>query len=540
MAKYSKDKYKQYIAKGQMEQLIEELLQDLSQYPKTSSLQKTYDALILLSGQWKGIQQGLDLNIADPKASKIEKNRIRQSLLHLINNLPNHYFAFLNGDKKATPKASPDLRQQVEAVHQSSNFEYDLFLSFSSEDLAEAKRVSEELRGYGLSVFLSDEALKADTGKSFFEKIDYALHHSQHFVLLSSPRAMASEWVKIEYETFLTEYYIKSKRKRRLIILKSKAFDLETVPRLLRSLQFANEVRDILATFVKDKVFQDRQKKREEQVLEEKRKQEATRQLRLLEEQRQAELKALQQKALEEKRRREAAKQKQANLSPILVDLEKNMLDIPAGTFMMGCTSEQGDDCYGDEKPAHQVTLSSYKINRYQVTQEEWRAVMDNNPSHFKGCDKCPVEKVSWNDIQDFLKKLNQLTGKNYRLPTEAEWEYAARGGENYKYAGSNTIGKVAWYDDNSESKTHPVGKKQANGYGLYDMSGNVWEWCQDWYGAYSSKAQSNPKGADSGSGRVLRGGGWSFSARLCRVADRADFNPGSRFNNSGFRLAHR
>jgi formylglycine-generating enzyme required for sulfatase activity len=177
------------------------------------------------------------------------------------------------------------------------------------------------------------------------------------------------------------------------------------------------------------------------------------------------------------------------------------------------------------------------------VTQALWRAVMNNNPSNFENCDQCPVEQVSWNDIQNFLQKLNALDpGKNYRLPTEAEWEYAARGGppskQNFVYAGSDKIDEVAWYGDNSDNKTHPVGQKKANALGLFDMSGNVWEWCNDWYGAYSAENQRNQKGPDSGSYRVFRGGGWYGSASNCRVAYRRAFAPEIRGSDVGFRLA--
>ena len=166
---------------------------------------------------------------------------------------------------------------------------------------------------------------------------------------------------------------------------------------------------------------------------------------------------------------------------------------------------------------------------------------MGSNPSYFTGDNKCPVEQVSWNDCQEFIEKLNRLTGKNFRLPTEAEWEYAARGGnksKGYKYSGSNNPDIVAWYGDISRGKTHPVAQKQANESGLYDMSGNVWEWCKDWYGKYSSRSQSNPKGANTGSTRVLRGGSWYNGARDVRVSYRSVSTPGNRDVNSGLRLA--
>ncbi|MBR6015809.1 MAG: formylglycine-generating enzyme family protein [Prevotella sp.] len=224
------------------------------------------------------------------------------------------------------------------------------------------------------------------------------------------------------------------------------------------------------------------------------------------------------------------------------------MIAVDGGTFTMGATSEQGNDAYDNEKPAHKVTVSSFAIGQTEVTQELWQAVMGSNPSYSKGA-KRPVEQVSWNDCQTFITKLNQLTGKKFRLPTEAEWEYAARGGKNskgYKYAGSNTLGNVAWYYDNScklgsnhpDYGTHEVASKSPNELGLYDMSGNVWEWCQDWYGSYSSNAQTNPTGPSSGSYRVFRGGCWRSYAGYCRVSYRFNGSPDLRDYLKGLRLA--
>ena len=215
------------------------------------------------------------------------------------------------------------------------------------------------------------------------------------------------------------------------------------------------------------------------------------------------------------------------------------MIKVEGGTFMMGATI----DASKDEKPAHSVTLSDYYIGETEVTQELWEAVMGGNPSHFKG-NKKPVEQVSWNDCQEFITMLNQLTGKNFRLPTEAEWEYAARGGKKskgYKYSGSNTIENVAWYKDNSSSSTHNVKTKQANELGIYDMSGNVWEWCQDWYGKkyYQNSSQTNPTGPSLGSYRVSRGGSWNYFAWICRVSNRSySIRPVSRGSFLGLRLS--
>ena len=217
------------------------------------------------------------------------------------------------------------------------------------------------------------------------------------------------------------------------------------------------------------------------------------------------------------------------------------MITIKGGTFTMGCTSEWSD-CWENEMPTHSVSLSDFYIGKFEVTQELWQAVMGNNPSYFKG-NNLPVEQVSWNDAQEFIKKLNQQTGQNFRLPTEAEWEYAARGGNKsngYKYSGSNSIDNVAWYTKTTnDSGTKPVGTKSPNELGIYDMSGNVWEWCQDWYGNYSSGSQTNPTGPATGSHRVFRGGSWLSYAEYCRVSDRSSSGPtGYRSDDLGFRLA--
>lgn len=214
---------------------------------------------------------------------------------------------------------------------------------------------------------------------------------------------------------------------------------------------------------------------------------------------------------------------------------------VRGGKFNMGSPTTETDR--ESDETQHEVTLSDFYISPYEVTQKQWKQVMGSNPSTAsKDCEECPVENVSWDDIQDFLKKINaQNSGRAYRLPTEAEWEYAARGGSQSKgflYSGSNDIGAVAWYDGNSGNKTQPVGKRKPNEIGLYDMSGNVWEWCSDWYGSYSSGSQTNPTGPDSGVYRVFRGGGWFNNPRNCRAAYRYNYTPTLRNNALGFRLA--
>ena len=223
--------------------------------------------------------------------------------------------------------------------------------------------------------------------------------------------------------------------------------------------------------------------------------------------------------------------------------VEFNMIKVKGGTFSMGATSEQISNVFDSDKPVHSVALSSYYIGETEVTQELWEAVMGSNPSFFTGNNQRPVESVSWNDCQEFIKELNQLTGKKFRLPTEAEWEYAARGGTYskgyvYKYSGSNDADEVAWYDDNSGDETHPVKTKKANKLGLYDMSGNVGEWCNDRYGDYQSYSQTNPTGPSKGEDRVLRGGSWGDDVRYVQVSSRGACDPDDRYNYYGLRLA--
>ena len=212
------------------------------------------------------------------------------------------------------------------------------------------------------------------------------------------------------------------------------------------------------------------------------------------------------------------------------------MVYVKGGTFTMGCTA---GSCMPIEEPAHSVTLDDYCIGQTEVTQALWVAVMESNPNDTKG-DDLPVS-VSWEDAQCFIERLNALTGLSFRLPTEAEWEYAARGGSRsrgYRFAGSNNLDEVAWYYDNSNDKLHPVKQKRANELGLYDMSGNEWEMCSDWYGYYSSGSQTNPKGPSTGVTRVSRGGGWSDVEDGSRVFSRGQCTPSFQYDRIGLRLA--
>jgi len=219
--------------------------------------------------------------------------------------------------------------------------------------------------------------------------------------------------------------------------------------------------------------------------------------------------------------------------------LNLEMVAVRGGTFVMGSTGEHGIGYY-DEIPAHKVAVSDFYIGKFEVTQKQWVGIMGANPSFFKG-DYLPVESVSWFEIQVFIRRLNEVTGKNYRLPTEAEWEYAARGGtqsQGCMYSGSNNLYNVAWFKDNSADCTHPIGSKKSNELGIYDMSGNVSEWCSDLYGSYSVSEQQNPKGSSSGSSRVCRGGSWYNPSKNLSVSSRDSNKPDDYYSIIGFRLA--
>ena len=242
------------------------------------------------------------------------------------------------------------------------------------------------------------------------------------------------------------------------------------------------------------------------------------------------------------------SKRKKKNKSSIVVptvsqafldSIRENMVWVTGGSFVMGNNISEPD-----ERPAYEVVIDGFAISRYPVTQRQWMVIMERNPSDFPGCDQCPVDKVSWDDAQVFIQKLNALTGKKYTLPTEAEWEYAAKGGRdapgNFRYAGSDNIDSVGWYAGNSGRMPHPVGQKKPNELGLYDMTGNVWEWCQDWYAKfyYEQNESNNPQGPPSGSGRVRRGGSWYTQSTNCKTSTRNNVRQDYFDDIGGFRLA--
>lgn len=210
---------------------------------------------------------------------------------------------------------------------------------------------------------------------------------------------------------------------------------------------------------------------------------------------------------------------------------------VPGGEFEMGNLFGEG---FGSEKPVHEVELDGFWLGRCPVTQEEWRKVIGQNPPYVKKGSRYPVEKISWEDAQTFIQKLNGAEENRFRLPTEAEWEYAARsGGKREKYAGGEHVDHVAWYNGNSEGTTHPVRRKAPNGLGLFDMSGNVWEWCQDWFDDeyYEKSPHTNPRGPSKGSYRVLRSGSWDSSPTYIRSSGRNYWDPSNGDFNTGFRL---
>jgi formylglycine-generating enzyme required for sulfatase activity len=229
----------------------------------------------------------------------------------------------------------------------------------------------------------------------------------------------------------------------------------------------------------------------------------------------------------------------------LLVQIAWAQVIVPDMVFVHGGKFKMGSTIGGsDEKPVHEVMLDDFSIGRFEVTQREWLLIMDKDTSsrYFAGCDSCPVERVSWYNVQEFILKLNEKTKMNYRLPTEAEWEFAARGGlssKGFRYSGSNSGDSVAWKVGNSDMRTHPVGRKKPNELGIYDMTGNVFEWCADWYSAnwYQVSPPANPKGPEQGEFRIIRGGSWFYDNTGLMSSDRERANPTFRYGYVGFRL---
>ena len=372
---------------------------------------------------------------------------------------------------------------------------YDVFISYSRKDTATADRICEALDRAGITYFIDRQGIAE--GIESLEVLATAIKESAFFLFLASENAYKLKSTTIEIITAFNE-----KPKDRLLPY---IIDDSQLPEGMRLTFEGADLRTMKEHSIEGDLVPDL--------------------LWLLgRESRQTDEKCFAEEQLR-------AEEFTVN------GVSFKMIYVEGGTFQMG---SDDSDAYDDEKPAHPVTLSSYHIGETSVTQALWKAVMGNNPSWFKG-DNLPVETVSWDDCQKFIQKLNQLTGKTFRLPTEAEWEYAARGGKYqspYRYAGSNSIDVVAWYPGNSDGKTHPVKTKKPNALGIYDMSGNVGEWCLDWYREYSGLALTDPEGPDWGWSRVRRGGDWDNTDYGCRVSHRGCSSPDLRGSIGGFRLA--
>ena len=469
------------------------------------------------------------------------------------------------------------------------DFDYDVFLSFASLNENLARPLYERLTGSGLRVFWSDETLKQNVGESWFDVIQKSLESSKHMVLLWTQEANQSKFVKLEYESFIRESI--DDEGRRLIPLIQHGYGTETMPLFLRGyqgyevngnlkeviyglggryqpleaevaqlrkqLQDARQEIEILkadrtrAQKAVPKEVQDELDTLKVQFsnLEKKYNQEVMQATELLEE-KETQLRefAGRMKELEKAARKNThTSTRKSSPKPAVKSPERFFTDdhgnefvlIQPGTFMMG--SEKG---HKRENPLHRVEITRpFYLGRYPVTQSQWEAIEGINPSYFKG-GAHPVEQVSWHEVQGYLKKL-QNGEFAYRLPTEAEWEYACRAGRTTAYSfGDDTekLAEHAWYRTNSGRSTHPVGQKKPNGWGLYDMHGNVWEWVQDWYAEdyykqFENKTAKDPAGPETGTNRVIRGGSWGNGATPLRSAYRSSDDPGFADNRLGFRL---
>ncbi len=403
---------------------------------------------------------------------------------------------------------------------------YDIFISCKSEDYAKAEPVYYWLVEQGYNPFFAPVSLSMDPSVSgepvvFGEEIDEALDQSDNMIVFASKAEyVKTGYVKDEWRTFVEEQRAGRKRGNLVTILeKVEVADLPIRLRPVQSFSLSTYKNGLLRYMGGNIIAQEQDeiktREREEQERE--------------------------RKAREEQERKERERRVREAKGVFEVDGVKfKMVKVVGGTFTMGATGEQCSDALENEKPAHKVILSDYYIGETEVTQALWKAVMGYNPSYFKG-DNLPVEQVSWNDIVErFIPALNRKTGLTYRLPTEAEWEYAARGGgksKGYKYSGSNNIGEVAWYYVNSRGKTHPVKGKKANELGLYDMSGNVWEWCQEWDGKCNNGILINSRESEKDSVYVLRGGSWGSRSGHCCVSYHRNDVSGNNRSFIGFRL---
>lgn len=395
---------------------------------------------------------------------------------------------------------------------------YDIFISCKSEDYAKAEPIYHWLVEQGYNPFFA--AISRQTGTTIATgavvgEIDEILDQVDNMIVFVSKANYAqSRWVKREWELFVGEQLAGRKQGNIVTILDG------VLVKDLPAVTLRNMKSFTIDTY-KNGLLRYMRKTGQEEI-------------ELSKEQNETEL----------------SKEKEPNVQESLLFTIKGgvkfkMVKVLGGQFEMGATEEQGDDAFEDEKPAHKVTLSDYYIGETEVTQGLWKAIMGGNPSVYKNNndDILPVENVSWEDVtKKFIPKLNKQTRRKFRLPTEAEWEYAARGGNQqkdneYKYSGNGDINKVAWYGATFFGETHPVRQKESNLLGLYDMSGNVWEWCSDWFGSYNDREEINPKGPENGTERVIRGGSYFNYDWRCRVSYRGKETPSTESMRIGFRL---
>ncbi len=622
---------------------------------------KAYNAMNLLSGQWQELDENVRLNLLPFKEAASHRTRINAAVLQYLDELPDE----IESPKSRTLPPEAQLRQSVQAIAADTAWHYDLFFSFSSKDLEAASAFCRSLRGHGLRVFFSADDLRLRGGHNFSDVIEQALQHSRHFLLFCSPNAMASEYVKLEHDTFFHNYHLPQKQERGFYIAEGPDFQPDLVPTFYRRIQrtqvpedllhtltgfvpmipetskssgssgskptaseelawefttdadtrpayekfltrfpqgfyaaeaktrleayeadnlawefasehggekalqkylskypdgiHANDARSQIATLAADLAAEAlakeaaAQRAKEEAAKEVQQAKDAAAEIQK-KEAAAAKAMAAKEAALKNARegkarkKREDEKKKREATDPFH-DL---MIPIKGGSFDMGDTFGDGD---APEKPVHKVTLHDFHLCKYPVTQAQWKAIMGNNPSNFKG-DDLPVETVSWDDAQDFIKELNEKTGKKYRLPSEVEWEYTAReGGKKVRFGNGKDIADPKEMNFNGKKdykmyysvegeyrvKTTPVSQFKPNALGLYDMSGNVWEWCQDvWHEDYNGAPDDGSawvQGGDS-SCRVVRGGSWINYPYLCCASCRARYDAEDQDYRFGLRLA--
>ncbi|MCC7507539.1 MAG: SUMF1/EgtB/PvdO family nonheme iron enzyme [Saprospiraceae bacterium] len=578
MTAVPKEALRELIALAQAEQALVQLLDLLSGKAKYKD---THHNLILLRGQYSHAANQFKLGLIEFSDLRRETTRIEQALLGCLDQLPDQ----LQPANPAAPETT--LRQHIEQLAADADWEYDLFFSFSSHDLAAARDFCDTLRGYGLRVFFSADDLRLRAGHNFGDTITRALRNSRHFLLFCTPGAMASEWVNLEHDTFFQQFHLKDRNGRLFHIAEGPGFEAGLVPDFYRRYQRLRAPEDLLHSLGATAPRPERTTPplATPSVAKPSAADEHAWEFTLDAGTRAAFEKYLARfpqgyYAAEARERLEAfeaddtawefaseagterAIRKYLDKYPeglhaaearaLLDPFHELMVPVKGGTFEMGDVFGEGGD---SEKPVHKVTVRDFYLCKYPVTQGQWQAIMGNNPSHFKGNDKLPVENVSWDDAQAFIKKLNEKTGLNYRLPTEAEWEYAAREGRkkvrfgngkdiadpaemNFKAAEEykQPYSKVGEY----RQQTTLVDQFPPNALGLHDMSGNVWEWCEDrWHDDYKG-APDNGSAWTTGENNqfVCRGGSWYNAPGYCRASSRDWYFALSRYYYLGFRVA--